>query len=36
LCALAEADQLKALKLKVGSDVKVQFAPSYVLIGTPL
>jgi molybdate transport system regulatory protein len=36
LCALAEKDHLKALKLKAGSDVKVQFAPSYVLIGTPL
>jgi molybdate transport system regulatory protein len=36
LCALAEAGHLKALKLKAGSDVKVQFAPSYVLIGTPL
>jgi molybdate transport system regulatory protein len=36
LCALAEADHLKALKLKVGSDAKVGFAPSYVLIGTPL
>ncbi|TDV59541.1 molybdate transport system regulatory protein [Pseudomonas sp. LP_7_YM] len=36
LCAVAGPDHLKALKLKVGSDVKVQFAPSYVLIGTPL
>jgi molybdate transport system regulatory protein len=36
LCALAEPDYLKSLKLKVGSDVQVQFAPSYVLIGTPL
>jgi molybdate transport system regulatory protein len=36
LCALAEAGHLKALKLMAGSDVKVQFAPSYVLIGTPL
>ncbi|MFJ3524415.1 TOBE domain-containing protein [Pseudomonas sp. NPDC090203] len=36
LCALAEADHLGALKLKVGGDVQVQFAPSNVLIGTPL
>ncbi|WP_341961491.1 TOBE domain-containing protein [Pseudomonas sp. RC10] len=36
LCAVAEPDRLNALKLKVGSNVKVQFAPSYVLIGTPL
>lgn len=36
LCAVAEPDHLKALELKVGSDVTVQFAPSYVLIGTPL
>ncbi|WP_110951547.1 TOBE domain-containing protein [Pseudomonas bohemica] len=36
LCAVAEPDLLKALELKVGSEVKVQFAPSYVLIGTPL
>ena len=36
LCALAEPDHLKALKLKAGSNINVQFAPSYVLIGTPL
>jgi molybdate transport system regulatory protein len=36
LCALAVADHLNALKLKVGSAVQVQFAPSNVLIGTPL
>ena len=36
LCAMAEPDRLKALKLKAGSQVRVQFAPSYVLIGTPL
>ena len=36
LCALAEPAHLKSLKLKVGSDVNVQFAPSNVLIGTPL
>jgi molybdate transport system regulatory protein len=35
LCALAEPDHLKSLKLKAGSEVRVQFAPSYVLIGTP-
>ena len=36
LCALAAPEHLKALKLKVGSAVQVQFAPSNVLIGTPL
>lgn len=36
LCSVAEADHLKSLNLKVGSSVNVQFAPSYVLIGTPL
>jgi molybdate transport system regulatory protein len=36
LCAIAEPEQLKALHIKAASDVKVQFAPSYVLIGTPL
>lgn len=36
LCAVAEPSHIHALQLKVGSDVKVQFAPSYVLIGTPL
>lgn len=36
LCAVAEPDHLKALKIKAGSEVKVQFAPSYVLIGMPL
>lgn len=36
LCALAQADYLKALNLGVGSEVTVRFAPSYVLIGTPL
>jgi molybdate transport system regulatory protein len=36
LCALAAPEHLNALKLKVGSAVQVQFAPSNVLIGTPL
>ncbi len=36
LCALAEPAQLAALKLKCGSPVQVQFAPSLVLLGTPL
>lgn len=36
LCALAEPEQLKALQLKVGSPVQVQFAAANVLIGTPL
>lgn len=36
LCALATQDELRALDLKVGSEVHVQFAPSYVLIGTPV
>ncbi len=36
LCALVGQTQLDALKLKLGSSVNVQFAPSYVLIGTPL
>ncbi|MCI8208283.1 molybdenum-dependent transcriptional regulator [Pseudomonas sp. S25] len=36
LCALAEPAQLAALKLKRGSPVQVQFAPSLVLLGTPL
>ncbi|MFK3973185.1 TOBE domain-containing protein [Pseudomonas sp. NPDC087358] len=36
LCAMSEPDQLKALNAKVGNDINVQFAPSNVLIGTPL
>ncbi|WP_296186702.1 TOBE domain-containing protein [Pseudomonas sp. UBA1879] len=36
LCAVAQPDHLNTLKLKVGSNVSVQFAPSNVLIGTPL
>lgn len=36
LCALAEPAQLATLQLKTGSAVQVQFAPSLVLLGTPL
>jgi len=36
LCAQAEPAQLLALQLQTGSPVQVQFAPSYVLLGTPL
>jgi molybdate transport system regulatory protein len=36
LCALADKNQLEAMKLKAGSDVRAQFAPSCVLLGTPL
>jgi len=36
LCALAEPLQLRTLGLDVGHPVQVQFAPSNVLIGTPL
>ncbi len=36
LCALAEKESLDAQKLSAGSEVNVQFAPSYVLVGTPL
>jgi molybdate transport system regulatory protein len=36
LCSLAEPAQLVALRLKKGLSVQVQFAPSYVLLGTPL
>ncbi|RAU46230.1 MULTISPECIES: TOBE domain-containing protein [unclassified Pseudomonas] len=36
LCAMAEPDHLNALNLKQGSEVDVHFAPSSVLIGTPL
>ncbi|MCQ3000672.1 TOBE domain-containing protein [Pseudomonas syringae] len=36
LCSLAEPAQLAALQLKTGSPVQVQFAPSLVLLGTPL
>jgi molybdate transport system regulatory protein len=36
LCSLAEPEQLAALQLKKGASVRAQFAPSYVLLGTPL
>lgn len=36
LCSLAEPTQLATLQLKPGSPVHVQFAPSLVLLGTPL
>lgn len=36
LCSLAEPAQLAALQVKTGSPVQVQFAPSLVLLGTPL
>ena len=36
LCAVVDADRLHALQLKVGGEVKVQFAPSNILLGTPL
>ena len=36
LCALAEAEQLRELALVAGKPVQVQFAPSLVLLGTPL
>ena len=36
LCALTEPSQLAERDLKTGSQVRVQFAPSYVLLGTPL
>jgi molybdate transport system regulatory protein len=36
LCALAEPAQVAALELESGSPVHVQFAPSLVLLGTPL
>ena len=36
LCSLAEPAQLATLALKSGSPVQVQFAPSLVLLGTPL
>lgn len=36
LCSLAEPTQLLALQLKTGTSVQVQFAPSCVLLGTPL
>ncbi len=36
LCSLAEPAQLAALALAVGAKVQAQFAPSLVLLGTPL
>ncbi|NWB31179.1 TOBE domain-containing protein [Pseudomonas gingeri] len=36
LCALAEPEQFAALGLVAGSAVQTQFAPSFVLLGTPL
>lgn len=36
LCALASQAQLAALDLKKNDSVRAQFAPSYVLLGTPL
>ncbi|MDR8367372.1 TOBE domain-containing protein [Pseudomonas sp. JL3] len=36
LCALAEPLRLKTLELAVGKPVLVQFAPSNILLGTPL
>ena len=36
LCSLAAPEQVAALKLQAGSETKVQFAPSFVLLGTPL
>src|SRR5690606_18382572 len=36
LCALAEPLHLRSLDLAADKPVRVQFAPSYVLLGTPL
>ena len=36
LCSLAAPEHVEALKLQAGSETKVQFAPSFVLLGTPL
>lgn len=36
LCAVVATDRLHALQLKVGGQIKVQFAPSNILLGTPL
>ncbi len=36
LCSLAAPEQVAALKLQAGKETKVQFAPSFVLLGTPL
>ena len=36
LCALAQPDALKALGAVEGKTLQVQFAPSNVLLGTPV
>lgn len=36
LCSLTEPARLLERRLKVGSPVRVQFAPSFVLLGTPV
>ncbi|MNH37675.1 DNA-binding transcriptional regulator ModE [compost metagenome] len=36
LCAFADAHWLQDHQVIVGSDLQVQFQPSYVLLGTPL
>jgi molybdate transport system regulatory protein len=36
LCALTEPQRIVAQHLSVGSSVRVQFAPSFVLLGTPV
>ncbi len=36
LCALAPPEQIKNLGLSVGSPVQTVFAPSMVILGTPL
>ena len=36
LCALSEAQHLETLALVEGSEALVQFAPTLVLLGTPL
>ena len=36
LCALAQPDALMALGVAEGQAIKVQFAPSNVLLGTPV
>ena len=36
LCALAQPDALKALGAAEGEAIQVQFAPSNVLLGTPV
>lgn len=36
LCALAQPDALKAISAAEGQAIQVQFAPSNVLLGTPV